>query len=106
MKTLTSKLAALSLTVLIKTTSFSLFADGNKLENNTAESYFEEYFDFQSFNKELELNLVPEMNVMIYDMNGDLMMAGSEDSDRIKNLTRTADLMTEVNGTKMYRTSY
>jgi hypothetical protein len=106
MKTLTSKLAALSLTVLISTTSFSLFADGNEMETNSAESYFEEYFDFQSFNQELEMNLAPEMNVRIYDMNGDLMMAGNEDSDRIKNLTRTADLMTEVNGTKMYRISY
>lgn len=112
MKTAKIKLTALSLTILFAATTFTATADGNKLVTATSktttldQTYFEEYFDQESFTRELELNLAPQMNVMIYDSNGALIMTGDKDSNKIRTMIRIADLMTEVNGTSYYRMSY
>jgi hypothetical protein len=106
MKTSKIKLTALSLTLILAAMTFSTFADGNKMITTTDQSYFEEYFDMESFTNELQLNLAPQMNVMIYDKNGKLLMAGDENSDKTRKMMRIADLVTEVNGTKYYRMSY
>ena len=110
MKTSKIKLTALTLTLLFAATTFSATANGNKLESSTTttmdQTYFEEYFDQESFTRELEMNLTQQMNVMIYDSNGELLMAGDKDSDKIRTIIRIADLMTEVNGTSYYRMSY
>jgi hypothetical protein len=108
MTTLKIKLAALSLTLLVAATTFSATADSNKIitPTSTDQSYFKDYFDRENFTKELNLNLVPQMNVMIYDLNGELLMAGDKDSVNIRTIIRISDLMTEVNGTSYYRMSY
>ncbi len=69
-------------------------------------SYFEEYFNSENYAKELDINLVPEIQINVYNETGNLIATGDVKDAKIKSLMNISDLLTEVNGIKYYRLSY
>jgi hypothetical protein len=106
MKTIKIKLAALSFAITMAACSTISFAAENKMESALEVAYFEEYFDSENYTEGLEIKLVPEVRVKVYNVTGSLIATGSENDAKIKSLINISDLLTEVNGTKYYRSSY
>jgi len=74
----------------------------NQMESN----YFTEYFSYERMNQALDLQLMPEVGVKIFNSRNQLIVTGSETDDKVKELVKISDLLIEVNGTKYYRLSY
>ncbi len=106
MKTIKIKLTALSFIVATILLTFTTFAAESEMGSTTDLSYFEEYFDSENFTEQLENRLEPEVNIKVYSQEGNLIATGSENDAKIKSLINISDLLTEVNGTKYYRSSY
>lgn len=106
MKTIKIKLTALSFAIAMTAFSTISFATENNMESALEVAYFEEYFDSENYTEDLEIKLVPEVRVKVYNVAGNLIATGSENDAKIKSLMNISDLLTEVNGIKYYRSSY
>ncbi len=106
MKILKTKTTALCLILTLIVLSFTTYPAICEMKSFTDRSYFEEYFESVEFSKTLNAQLVPDVNVKIYDEIGNLIAAGDEENDKIKSYIGISDLMTEVGGTKLFRLSH
>jgi len=106
MRTLKIKSTLLSILLAVTTLSLASTISDNEMGSILDLSYFEEYFEAQEFTQSLDIGMIPETEVKVYDQNGDLLATGDEENSKIKCLLRKSDLMTEVDGTKLYRLSY
>ena len=106
MNTLKIKLTALSILILLAISSFSFLAAGNTNLNVSDSYYFEEYFDYEELNQQLELQLKPAINIKIFNSNNQLILTGNESEERVKICVDKSDLLTEIDGMKYYRLSY
>jgi hypothetical protein len=106
MRTLKIKSTLLSILLAVTTLSLASTTSENEMGSTMDLFYFEEYFEFQEFTKSLDMAMIPETEVKVYDQNGDLLATGGEEDTKIKSLVRISDLMTEVDGTKYYCLSF
>jgi hypothetical protein len=112
MKTLISKITLMSLAlVLIFISTVALSASHSnpylsesyyQMESN----YFTEYFSYEKMNQTLDLQLIAEVGVKIFNSRDQLIATGSENDDKVKELVKISDLLIDINGTKYYRLSY
>lgn len=106
MQNLKIKFASLSLTLLLVTVSLVTFSSENENQNDFESKYFGEYFNYEETHLLLETQLMPEINVKIYNSNNQLLVTGKETEDKVKSLMIVSDLLTEIGGIKYYRLSY
>lgn len=69
-------------------------------------NYFSEYFSYEKMNQTLDIQLMPEVGIKIFNSRDQLIATGSESDDKVKELVKISDLLVEINGTKYYRLSY
>jgi hypothetical protein len=106
MKTIKTKLTALSFAVAMILLTFTTFAAESEMGSNMDLSYFEEYFNLENFTEQLENSLEPEVSIKVYNQEGKLIASGIEKDEKIKSFINISDLLTEVGGTKYYQLSY
>lgn len=112
MKILKFKIILMSLLlVLISISSGALSASHSNpylSESNyqMESNYFKEYFNYEKMNQAMDLQLIPDVGVKIFNSRDQLIATGSKSDDKVKELVRISDLLIEINGTQYYRLSY
>ena len=106
MKTSGIKIATLSLTVALIAFSYAGYSSENSNLDAAGTAYFEQYFEYEELNDLLDIQLKPELNVKIYNVENKLVATGNENDEKMKSMIPESDLLTEVNGVKYYRLSY